>query len=68
VREAHTRAAEQRKRRQELRGSRTEAEQVRAARQEAMEAARIAAGEFAADTALPADPEELATVREGLAD
>jgi uncharacterized protein (TIGR02680 family) len=68
VREAHTRAAEQRKRRQELRGSRTEAEQVRAARQEAMEAARIAAGEFAADTALPADPEELAAVREGLAD
>jgi uncharacterized protein (TIGR02680 family) len=68
VREAHTRAAEQRKRSQELRGSRTEAEQVRAARQEAMEAARIAADEFAADTALPADPEELAAVREGLGD
>ena len=68
VREAHTRAAEQRKRRQELRDSRTEAEGVRAARQEAMEAARIAADEFAADTGLPADPEELATVREGLGD
>ncbi len=68
VREAHTRAAEQRKRRQELRDSRTEAERVRAARQEAMEAARITADEFAADTGLPADPEELAAVREGLGD
>jgi uncharacterized protein (TIGR02680 family) len=68
VREAHTRAAEQRKHRQELRDSRTEAEGVRAARQEAMEAARIAADEFAADTGLPADPEGLAAVRGGLGD
>ena len=56
VREAHTRAAEQHKRRQELRGSRAEAEQVRAALQEALQAARTAADEFAADTGLPAEP------------
>jgi uncharacterized protein (TIGR02680 family) len=68
VREAHTRAAEQRKRRQELRDSRVEAERVRAVRQDALEAARIAADEFAADTRLPADPEELAAVRTGLGD
>ena len=68
VREAHTRAAEQRKRRQELRDSHAEAERVRAARQEALEAARIAANEFAADTRLPADPEELTAVRTGLGD
>jgi uncharacterized protein (TIGR02680 family) len=68
VREAHTRATEQRKRRQELRDSHVEAERVRAARQEALEAGRIAADEFAADTRLPADPEELAAVRTGLGD
>jgi uncharacterized protein (TIGR02680 family) len=68
VREAHTRAAEQRRRRQELRDSRTGAERVRAERQEAMQAARAAADEFAADTGLPADPEELAAVREALSD
>lgn len=68
VREAHTRAAEQRKRRQELRDSRAGAERVRAVRQAALEAARIAANEFAADTRLPADPEELAAVRTGLGD
>jgi uncharacterized protein (TIGR02680 family) len=68
VREAHTRAAEQRKHRQELRDSRSEAERVRAVRREAMEAAGVAADEFAADTGLPADPEELAAVREGLGD
>jgi len=68
VREAHTRAAEQRKRRQELRESYAEAERVRAARQQALEAARIAADEFAADTRLPADPQELAAVRTGLGD
>jgi len=68
VREAHTRAAEQRKRRQELRDSCVEAERVRAARQGALEAARIAANEFAADTGLPADPQELAAVRTGLGD
>jgi uncharacterized protein (TIGR02680 family) len=68
VREAHTIAAEQRKRRQELRDSCVEAERVRAARQEALEAARIAANEFAADTGLPADPQELAAVKTGLGD
>ena len=68
VREAHTRAAEQRTRRQELRGSHAEAERVRAARQQVLEAAQIAASEFAADTWLPADAEELAAVRAGLGD
>jgi uncharacterized protein (TIGR02680 family) len=68
VREAHTRAAEQRKRRQELRDSHFEAERVRAARQQELDAARIAAKEFAADTGLPTDPGELAAVRDGLTD
>jgi uncharacterized protein (TIGR02680 family) len=68
VREAHTRAAEQRKRRRELRDSHAEAERVRAVRQEALEAARITADEFAADTRLPADPEDLAAVGTGLGD
>jgi len=68
VREAHTKAAEQRRRRRELRDSHGEAERVSAARQTALEAARIAANEFAADTSLPADPEELAAARTGLGD
>jgi uncharacterized protein (TIGR02680 family) len=68
VRDAHTRVAEQRKRRQELRDSRAGAELVRAARQHELEAARIAAAEFAADTRLPADPEELMAVKAGLGD
>ena len=68
VREAHTRAAEQRRHRRELRASHVDAERVRAARQAKLEAARIAAGEFAADTRLPADPEELAVVKTGLGD
>jgi len=68
VREAHTRAAEQRKHRRELQEARAEAEQVRAVRQEELAAARSAAEEFAADTGLPAGPEELAAVRTGLGD
>ena len=68
VLEAHTRAAELRRHRQELRGSHAEAEKVRAARQEELETARIAADEFAADTQLPAEPQELARVRGGLGD
>ena len=40
---------------------------MRAARQETLEAARITANEFAADTRLPADPQELAAVRTGWA-
>jgi uncharacterized protein (TIGR02680 family) len=68
VREAHTRAAEQRRRRRELRDSQADAERVRAARQAALEAAQSAANEFAVDTRLPADPEELAAVRTGLGD
>ncbi|MGH3188610.1 MAG: TIGR02680 family protein [Streptosporangiaceae bacterium] len=68
VREAHTRAAEQRKRRQELRDSRAEAEQVRVARQQELQAARIGADEYAADTGLPADTDELAAVKTGLGD
>src|SRR5215475_9262031 len=66
VREAHTRAAQQRERRQELRDSWVEAERVRTARQEKLEAARIAANEFAADTGLPASPQELAETRQHL--
>src|SRR6185437_2610483 len=68
VREAHTKAAGQRQRRQELRDSRAEAERVRAGRQGELEAVRLTADEFAADTGLPALPEELATVRTNLAD
>jgi uncharacterized protein (TIGR02680 family) len=68
VREAHTKAAEQHKRRRETRDSHAGAERVRAARQEALETARIAASEFATDTRLPADPQELAAVRTGLGD
>jgi uncharacterized protein (TIGR02680 family) len=68
VREAHTRVTEQRQRRQELRDSHTEAERVHAARREALEAARLAADDFASDTGLPADPAELAAVRTGLGD
>ena len=41
---------------------------MRAARQEELEVARSAAGEFAADTGLPADPGELAAVGTGLGD
>jgi len=68
VRDAQTRAAEQRKRRQELRDSRAEAERLRAVRQDELKVAQTAADEFAADTRLPADPEELAAVRAGLGD
>jgi uncharacterized protein (TIGR02680 family) len=68
VREAHTRAAEQRQRRQELRDARAAAERVRADNQEALDAARIVANEFAFDTGLPADREELAAVKTGLGD
>ena len=68
VREAHTRAAEQRRHRRELRASHADAERLRAARQAELEASQIAAGEFAADTGLPAGPEELAAVRTGLGD
>jgi len=68
VREAQTRAAEQRKHRQELRESRAGAERARAVRQEELEVAQTAADEFAADTRLPADPDELAGVRAGLGD
>jgi uncharacterized protein (TIGR02680 family) len=68
VREAHTRTAEQRKRRQELRISHAGAEGMHATRREELAAAQSAANEFASDTGLPADPEELAAVRTGLGD
>jgi uncharacterized protein (TIGR02680 family) len=68
VREAHTKAAGQRQRRQELRDARAEAERVRAERQGELEAAQLTADEFAADTGLPAFPAELAAVRTNLAD
>jgi uncharacterized protein (TIGR02680 family) len=66
--EAHTRAAELRRHRQELRVLHAEADKVRAACQQELQTARIAAEEFAADTQLPADPQELAGVRGGLED
>ena len=68
VRDAHTKAAEHRERRRELGDARAEAERVHAARQRELEVARTAADEFAADTGLPAGPEELSAVRTGLAD
>ena len=68
VREAHTRTAEQRKHRQELRTSHAEAERVHVTRREELAAVQSAANEFASDTGLPADPEELAVVRTGLGD
>jgi uncharacterized protein (TIGR02680 family) len=68
VLETHTRAAELRRHRQELRGLHAEADQVRAAREDELETSRIAAAEFAADTQLPADPQELTHVRSGLQD
>ncbi|MGH3397107.1 MAG: TIGR02680 family protein, partial [Streptosporangiaceae bacterium] len=68
VREAHTRTAEQRKRRQELRTSHAAAEALRGTRREQLEVAQSAADEFAGDTGLPAEPGELAAVRTGLAD
>ncbi|HEU5390044.1 MAG TPA: TIGR02680 family protein [Streptosporangiaceae bacterium] len=68
VREAHTKAAGQRQRRQELRDARAGAERVRAERQGELEAARRTADEFAADTGLPAFSAELAAVRTNLAD
>jgi uncharacterized protein (TIGR02680 family) len=68
VREAQTRTAEQRKRRQELRNSRDEAGRVREVRQDELEVAQTAADEFAADTGLPSHPEELADARAGLVD
>jgi uncharacterized protein (TIGR02680 family) len=68
VREAHTRTAEQRKHRQALRNSHAEAEGMHATRREDLTAAQSAADEFAGDTGLPAEPEELAAVRTGLGD
>jgi uncharacterized protein (TIGR02680 family) len=68
VREAHTRTAEQRKHRQELRTSHAEAEGVHATRRAELAAAQSAANEFASDTGLPAEPGELAAVRTGLGD
>jgi uncharacterized protein (TIGR02680 family) len=68
VREAHTRTAEQRKHRQELRNAHAEAGGVHATRREELAAAQSAANEFASDTGLPAGPEELAAVRTGLGD
>ena len=68
VREAHTRAAEQRQRRQELRDSRTEEERCAPPARRSWRWPQIAANEFAADTWLPADPEELTAVKTGLGD
>ena len=66
VREAHTEAAERRERLAQARRDHAEAVAVREQRQEELAAAQARAAEFAVDVGLPADPEELAAVREGL--
>jgi uncharacterized protein (TIGR02680 family) len=68
VRDAHTVAAEHRRRRQDLRESRTEAEEQCVGRQEELDQAQAHADEFALDTGLPADPAELAAVKIALGD
>ena len=65
VREAHTVAAGERRRRGELRNHHAEAVRVSGQRQEDLEAALARAAEFARDVGLPAEPGELAEVRAG---
>jgi uncharacterized protein (TIGR02680 family) len=66
VRDAHTVVAEHRKRRQELREFRAEAERECVSRQADLDQAQARADEFALDTGLPADPGELRVVRDSL--
>jgi uncharacterized protein (TIGR02680 family) len=68
VREAHTVAAAERRRRGELREQHHEAVRVTVARQEALSTARTRAAEFAGDVGLPAEPGELAEVKAGVAE
>ena len=66
VREAHTMAAAEHRRRGELRGQHADAVQVCAQEQEQLDAAVVRAGEFAQDVDLPPEPGELAAVRAGV--
>ncbi len=66
VREAHTVAAAERRRRGGLREQHAQAVTVRGRRQEELTAAIVRAGEFARDVSLPAEPGELAEVKAGV--
>ena len=66
VREAHTMAAGERRRRAELRADHAEAVALCGQREGELAGARERAAEFADDVGLPADTAELAAVREGL--
>ena len=66
VREAHTVAATERRRRGELREQHAHAVTVRGQRQEELDGAVLRAEEFARDVGLPADPGELAGVKGGV--
>ena len=66
VREAHTKAAERREQLAQARADHAEAVASCEQRQGELAAARARAAEFAADVGLPADPGELAAVRDGL--
>jgi uncharacterized protein (TIGR02680 family) len=66
VREAHTVAAAERRRRGELREQHADAVEVCGQRQEQLDAAVMRAQEFAQDVGLPPEPGELAAVRAGL--
>jgi uncharacterized protein (TIGR02680 family) len=67
VRDAHTIAAEQRRARETLRGRLAEAEKWRVLRVSELDEAVVLAEDFAADTGLPADEPELASVKEAVA-
>jgi uncharacterized protein (TIGR02680 family) len=66
VREKHTVGAEQRRQLAQARTDHAEAVTKRRQRQEELAAAQAQAAEFAGDVGLPADPDELATVRDGV--
>jgi len=66
VREAHTRAAVERRALARARDDHATAVAVCQRRQEELAAARVRVAEFAGDVGLPADPDELAGVRAGI--
>jgi uncharacterized protein (TIGR02680 family) len=66
VREAHTVGAEQHRQLAQARTEHAEAGALCRRRQEELAAAQARAAEFAGDVGLPADPDELALVRDGL--
>lgn len=68
LREAHVKLATAHERRRELDARHAEASRVARDRQTEVEAARTRAGEFAGDVGLPADVDELADVKTGVAD